>query len=396
MSAPPSMPPITKRVAPAAASEAAEVVRECYASATPVYPLGGETSLNFGLPPKSPGMGLSLQKLDRVVDFPARDMTITVEAGVTMQKLAEIVAQEGLQLPIDAPFPDRATIGGVIASGWNGPRRYGYGLIRDYVIGVHAIDGTGREFKAGGRVVKNVAGYDFCKLLTGSIGTLGVITEATLKLKPITEAKAWAIAKLSDLAEADAKLESLVHFPAVPSAICLQVQGCNGSPTLSVGLEGTEEELRWSLAEFANRIGPAEVVKEEYDRVLSELAHFPANDASPLVIRAAVLPSEVVPFIEAVQEVDSAAQVLACAGSGVIYVQFSDAPAGGLTKTLVGGLQVVAQRGGGHIVILSNPSGSEMTHQACFGGEAEWRLQREVKRKFDPKNLLNPGRLFPT
>ena len=120
-----------------------------------------------------PGRTLDLTGLNRIVDYTPRDMTIVVEAGVRMADLAATLAAEGQHLPIDVPRAGEATIGGVVATNWSGPRRYGHGTIRDYVIGIHAVDGRGTPFKGGGRVVKNVAGYDFCKLLTGSLGTLG-------------------------------------------------------------------------------------------------------------------------------------------------------------------------------------------------------------------------------
>src|SRR6185369_14097741 len=110
--------------------------------------------------------------------------------GITMQALAELLAKERQRLPIDVPQAEQATIGGVIATNWNGPRRFGEGTVRDYVIGISAVDGRGQPFKGGGRVVKNVAGYDFCKLLTGSLGTLGIITQLSLKVKPRTECTA--------------------------------------------------------------------------------------------------------------------------------------------------------------------------------------------------------------
>src|SRR5690606_32325083 len=119
--------------------------------------------------------------LNRVIDYPARDMTITVEAGITWEQLEAELAKEGQWLPVDVARAEAATVGGAIACNTSGPRRFGYGTLRDYVIGIHAVDGQGMQFKGGGRVVKNVAGYDFCKLLTGSFGTLAVITQVTLK-----------------------------------------------------------------------------------------------------------------------------------------------------------------------------------------------------------------------
>lgn len=395
--------PTASRIAPKTREEFAATVRACYESGSPVYPLGGETSLDFGLPVKTAGLGLGTSGLNRVVDFPARDMTITAEAGITLAELLRVTCKEGLQFPVDVPFPEKATLGGGVATNWNGPRRFGYGLVRDYVIGIRAVDGTGTEFKGGGRVVKNVAGYDFCKLLTGSMGTLGVITEVTLKLKPIAQSLAWLIADLPDLAAADQRNAELVDFPAVPASVCLLAGEARKSPffppsgghvTLAIGFEGARLDVDWAVSELSKQIPGSKVLREGYGELLNEIAHFPADMKAPLSIRAAVVPSGVRPFIEAALQIDPKASILAHAGSGIVYVKFSEFPAGGLSKALVGNLHGVAQRHHGNVVILSNPSGVEMTHQAVFGGDANWRLMREVKRKFDPKSILNPGRLF--
>ena len=211
--------PISKTLAPATQDELRDQVRSCFEAGTAMYPIGGGTSLGFGLPAKEKGVGLSLAGLNRVVDFPARDMTITVEAGITMKALAETLATEKQQLPVDVPLADRATLGGVIATNCNGPRRYGYGSLRDYVIGIHAIDGRGTPFKGGGRVVKNVAGYDFCKLLTGSLGTLGVISQVTLRLRPVAERSVLVACAVDDLGQAEKLLAALVHSETTPVAI---------------------------------------------------------------------------------------------------------------------------------------------------------------------------------
>src|SRR6185295_19830055 len=120
------------------------------------------------------------------------------------------LATERQRLPIDVPQAERATVGGVIATNWNGPRRFREGTVRDYVIGISAVDGRGQPFKGGGRVVKNVAGYDFCKLLTGSFGTLGVITQVTLRLKPIPDQSALLACTVPDLAAAEKLLSALI------------------------------------------------------------------------------------------------------------------------------------------------------------------------------------------
>src|SRR3954469_6415224 len=175
-------------VRPASAADVADVVRRAAADGTAIYPVGGGTMLDYGMPPARPGVALDLRSLDKVIDFPARDMTITVEAGVTIARLNEITRAEGLHLPIDVPNAESATLGGAIACNVSGPRRYGYGTFRDYVLGITTVNDRGESVSAGGRVVKNVAGYDLMKLHTGALGTLGVIAAVTLKLRPIPEA----------------------------------------------------------------------------------------------------------------------------------------------------------------------------------------------------------------
>src|SRR6185503_9080468 len=115
------------------------------------------------------------------------------------------------------PRAATATIGGVVATNWNGPRRYGHGTIRDYVIGIHAVDGRGTPFKGGGRVVKNVAGYDFCKLLTGSLGTLAVVTQLALKVKPRSEYSTTILCESADLSVADNVLNALANLETPPA-----------------------------------------------------------------------------------------------------------------------------------------------------------------------------------
>ena len=115
-----------------------------------LYPVGGRTLLNYGYPEPSPGVLVSTSALTQTVDYPARDMTITVEAGIRMNQLSEALKKEQQQLPIDVPQANRATLGGIVATNVSGPRRYGFGTLRDYVIGVSAVDAQGRLFKAGG------------------------------------------------------------------------------------------------------------------------------------------------------------------------------------------------------------------------------------------------------
>ena len=177
-------------VRPQSVAELGDLVRRASAERQALYPVGGGTMLDLGLPPSRPGWAVDVRSLNHVIDYPARDMTITVQAGVTVAELQRVLAAENQRLPVDVPRADRATLGGALAANVSGPRRYGFGTLRDYVLGISTVNDEGQEVKAGGRVVKNVAGYDLCKLHVGALGTLGVIVQATLKVRPIPEAQA--------------------------------------------------------------------------------------------------------------------------------------------------------------------------------------------------------------
>ena len=394
-------------------AEVAATISDAFDRDQAIYPIGGGTALGWGLPATRPGTGLLLGGLQRVIDYPARDMTITVEAGISMQALTTQLATEGQQLPLDVPLADQATLGGVVATNTNGPRRFGLGTVRDYVIGIHAVDGQGTAFQGGGRVVKNVAGYDFCKLLTGSMGTLGVITQLTLKLKPIPEQRALVACALDDWQAAETLLDALVQSQTAPTAVEL-ISGSawsslaglptGGSPPndpqlwLVVVLEGTEPEVRWMVDQLLREwqelsvTEAAECTGEQAAALWSALVEFPATE-SPLVLRASVVPSATTRMMAAFREIDADCNLQAHAGNGTVIARFSVFPEAGLSRTLIAHLQPAATASQGNIVILSNPAKTEMTPQCVWGGNAApFALMSSVKQKFDPKDLLNPGR----
>ena len=202
-----------------------------------------------------------------MIDYPARDMTITVQAGITVARLRQILAPEKQALPIDVPQADRATLGGILATNTSGSRRLGYGTLRDYLLGFTAINDEGQEFKAGGRVVKNVAGYDLCKLMIGSFGTLGIITQATLKLKPLPEEQAGMVLGC-EIENLDKILERLHSSRTRPVCVdLLSRAACSAlfqqaeleAPTSAwivlVGFEGKGETVHWQVQQLVRRTG---------------------------------------------------------------------------------------------------------------------------------------------
>jgi glycolate oxidase FAD binding subunit len=387
----------------------AEAVRAAYAANEAVYLVGGGTALDYGNASSQPGQSLDLTVLNRVVDYTPRDMTIVVEAGVRMADLAATLAAEGQHLPIDVPRASAATIGGVVATNWNGPRRFGHGTIRDYVIGINAVDGRGMPFKGGGRVVKNVAGYDFCKLLTGSLGTLAVITQLALKVKPLSESSAAVVAACPDLAIAEVALERIAMLETPPVAMDLLIGDgwTTESPTqqqVVVRFEGTEQETVW-LAEQVERTLAAAgctsahtLSKSQVESLWGRQVEFSdrglgeADDNSPMVLKIAVPPSQVTDMIRGLLAVDANCAIQAHAGNGIVIARFREFRHEHISKSLVAKLRPGAVRLGGSLVVVRSKL-EGFTPHLVWGGRTDGTVLLErIKAQFDPRGVLNPGR----
>jgi glycolate oxidase FAD binding subunit len=395
--------PLTETITPADQAAVADVVRNAASNSRAVYPVGGGTALDYGVQPTRPGIGLSLAKLNGVIDYPAADMTITVEAGMTIADLTRCLAAQRQRLPIDIAQPDRATIGGAVAAGAAGPRRYAYGTIRDYVLGLTAVDGLGNVFSGGGRVVKNAAGYNMCRLMVGSLGTLGVVTQVTLMVRPATEASAFLVCEAPDFEVAERLLADLVSSPTRPAAIEL-VAGRQAStelvlgPVLAgnvgrlyVGFEGSAAEVDWMVEQLrgqwvaAGATAPMVVPASRAEPLWQWLTEFPAH------LQLHVLPSALTGTIGKILRIESDCEIRAHAGDGVIRIRFGEKADGQSLSRL----RTVADEVRGKLTVLRNPNGAPLTAADVWGQSGpEFRVLQAIKDRFDPENLLNPGRFI--
>ena len=378
----------------------------------PVIPVGGRTSLNYGCPVSGETRLVSSAQLCEPVDYPARDMTITVGAGIRMDRLRELLKAEGQQLPIDVSQSQRATLGGVAATNTSGPRRFGYGTLRDYVIGLSAVDAGGRLFRSGGRVVKNVAGYDLCKLLVGSLGTLAIITELTLKLKPLPETSSlvWvAVEKLSAIEEMLQRLTTSAARPVILEALnpaaARHVAGeakltlTGDGPVLIVGVEGSQNDVGWQVDALRRELESARpaainVVRDKQaDQLMKSLTEYQVLADDPLTFHANVRPSRTIAFVE--QATQAGIAIQAHAGNGIVIGHLSDASATvDRAAEILAPLRALAQAGGGNLVILNCEPDWKRKLPVFGAPPPSWDLMRRVKTQLDPHDLLSPGRLF--
>jgi glycolate oxidase FAD binding subunit len=394
---------------PATPAEVGDIARRAAAENNAIYPLGGSTMLDVGLAPSRPGFGVDLRALNAVLDYPARDMTITVQAGITLVQLQRLLAPENQRLPIDVPLAERATLGGALAVNVSGPRRYGSGTLRDYVIGITTINDEGHETKAGGRVVKNVAGYDLCKLHVGALGTLGIISQVTLKLRPLPEARAL-VTLGCDGDALEALLDQLHRSRVRPS--CLDVVNATAARVLMreaaaslpdspwvviAGFEDSSDPVSWQIQQLIKDVGVSRVQGLEgrggaaSDGLWQALVELTAPPTAALSFKANLLPSAVAAFCREAAKTDDML-LQAHAGSGIVRGHFLHAPSLEPTQALLDTLHQQAAAAHGNIVLPRCPL--EWKKQLPVWGRERgdrW-LMRDVKQQLDPRNLFNPGR----
>jgi glycolate oxidase FAD binding subunit len=396
--------------APQTVDELRRIVADAVARKLAVYPIGGRTMLSFGLPPARDGLAVDTTGLGRVIDYPSRDMTITVEAGIRVAKLQEILQAEGQRLPVDVPRAHDATIGGAIATNTSGSRRYGFGTLRDYVIGISVVDAAGRESKAGGRVVKNVAGYDLCKLYTGSFGSLGIISQVTLKLRPLCEASAIAWIQLPHNDAASEAIERLARSATRPSAIdvlnppaaeCVAPGAAppiaSGRWVLVVGFEETCDAVAWQRSKLIEELDGLvqSCVWFEDSKSLPiwrSLAEFQLREGTTLSFKANVKSSASFEFLDAVRRLSIPWSAQAHAGNGVVFGHVAVADDLLAVSSSLSELRARAVAMKGNLIVRHCPT--EWKSQLAIWGEPRgdtW-LMRDLKRKLDPDGVLNPGR----
>ena len=384
------------------------VVRDRVAEGHAIYPQGGKTALDYGGTPRAPGVAVDTRALCRVVDYPAADMTVTVEAGITLAALQDVLARENQRLLIDAPEPEFATLGGIYATNASGPRRFGAGRPRDQVIGVSFVTSDAALVKGGGRVVKNVAGYDFPRLLTGSMGTLGVICQLTLKVRPRPEASALAWASFPDPDRLGPVLDRLNTSATRPIAVELlnpPAARAVGEETgvhsegwaLVVGFEDNAPSVAWQVDRLKVELGRDDVdVREGADAgpLWSALAAFPARPLGTAVVQASLRPSSVLGFARRLDPGRWALQ--SHAGSGIVRAQ----ALGGVDPETLGPevdrLRQAASAGGGCLTVPRCPAGWKPRLKVWGDPRPDWAVAGRVKTALDPPGVMNPGRFVGT
>jgi glycolate oxidase FAD binding subunit len=371
---------------PSTADEVASALGLAHAAGAAVVPWGGGTHMSLGMPPARYDLALDLRRLDRLIEYEPADLTLTVEAGMRLSELQRRLAERGQWLPLDPPVSDAATIGGVLAVNASGPARVIHGTVRDLLIGIRVATPEGELVKAGGRVVKNVAGYDLGKLHIGALGTLGVIVQASFKVAPLP-------ARRLDLALTSLEASALLSVAGQArqrglalGGIVLSRPAGDSTWTLHLRLAGGEAAVDRSRNELADIAAAASLSIDE--------AALPTARTGALEVRVpavrvhcSVLPSTLQPVLDALSRHDAA--IVCYPSAGAVYAIW---PAGIDTETLHTLRRLCVEQGKGALVLEVAPPDLKRDVDVWGDRPASFALMRRLKDELDPKRVLNPGR----
>jgi glycolate oxidase FAD binding subunit len=377
---------------PGSTAETAEVMRVAAAAGLTVVPRGHGTKLTWGRPPERVDLLVDLSRMDAVQDHAAGDLIVDVRAGTPLTTVQDTVAGAGQRLALDDPLGG-ATVGGALATNLSGPRRVRFGSARDLLIGVTLVRADGVVAKAGGRVVKNVAGYDLGKLLVGSFGTLGVVTEAVFRLHPLPAARALVSAPFERPEEAQRLVQAAVQAEVMPAAVELDLPA-EGPGTVTVLLEGIEAGVAGRTATTRQLLGDT---AEEGDPPPG-WGTFPwagMNGGRPTAIKATFALSGLARVVAttraAAAEAGMGLHLRGSGGAGVLYGAVAPQAGPAAVRTLVERLRPECTAVGGALVVLDAPAEVKAAVDT-WGPVGALDLMRRVKDQFDPERRLAPGR----
>jgi len=400
-------------VLPGSKEEVAAVLALAFEEGIAVTPWGGGTKMGIGSPPSCLSIVLRLGRLQRVVEHEPADLTATVEAGLPVAGLQAALGRRGQWLSLDPADPERATVGGVLAANASGPRRHLYGTARDLVIGLTMALADGTLVRGGGKVVKNVAGYDLPKLAIGSFGTLGVIVEATLKLRPKPDRDRLVIVPFDRIKDAEQAVRAVMASDLVPSAVeVLDTAAAGGlalgtpeRPAVLIGVDGPAAQVAWQCDQVPRLLAglaaaPARVLEgEACDRAWAALTALPrtAFPGAVAVMKWGVLPTQAAELIEQGSSIAHRAGLRAAfvahAGVGIISAALSGAGAG--VETVIAVLaewRSMVAGAGGHAMLEWAPLGVKEAVAVWDRPGPAHRIMMRIKEQLDPKGILNPGR----
>src|SRR5438270_9836568 len=406
---------------PSVVSEIAETLRFASAERLAVIPTGGRTHLHIGMPPHPYDLALDLSQMNRVLAFEPRDLTLGVEPGMTYAELDRTLGEKGQFLPLAPPLAERATIGGIVGAAADTPFRYGHGTARDFLLGIEFVTGEGIVSKSGGRVVKNVTGYDLHKLFIGSLGTLGVITRLNFRTFPLPPGQRMFVAAFPEAAGALALCRAITKSPLQPRILdvldpgaadlfatrdaVFQIRNSWLVIIEAAGQEAVLERHARDLAALSNEAHASEFLaldsgqRHQLFSCLSEFSSLAFGaTSSAMIFRVASLPSALPPLLEGMRKLSDAhalKHAILIRALGVVYFAFLPPAVPKIFPELLSCsremMDLCVTRGAAPMIERC-PLEIKKTLDMWPPAWAEHEIAERLKHVFDPNSILSPGR----
>jgi glycolate oxidase FAD binding subunit len=382
----------TAAVEPASVAEAAEVMRALAVDRLAVAFVGGGTDLELGAAPSRLDVVLRTRRLARIREHAPSDQIVAVEAGMTVAALQRALAPHGQRLALDPPDPERATVGGVVAANAFGPRRTRFGAVRDLVIGVTLVRADGVVAHGGGKVVKNVAGFDLPRLLCGSLGTLGLVAEVVFRLHPLPEASGTAV--FEGLAGVDVReaVPGLRELAVEPAALAAFSDGPRFR--LAVRFEGFAPGVRDQLERVLARAGGGARLEGAEEAALWA-RHDALRSAGPVRAKATFAPAALVRALDALAPLRQAlggAPLAIHPALGVVFLAGEAREPEAVAAAVASARAALRPLGNGALVLAAAPAALRTRTDPWGAPPAGLEIMRRLKRELDPDARLAPGR----
>ena len=372
-------------------TELAAALRCGDAAGLGVVPRGGGTKIGWGNPPTRADLILSTARLNRVIEHAWADLTVSAEAGCTIQNLQNALAEHGQRIAVDPLWPERATVGGILSTNDSGTLRIRYGALRDLIIGVTIALPDGTLASSGGKVVKNVAGYDLPKLVTGALGTLGVITRAIFRLHPLPRNVRSFTLSASDLDDANRILLAVQDSRLAHTG--LQTRYTSGAaPAVDVRFDGTDAGLA-AQAETLRKLAAPATEAAASDAVWQARQELWCQPEPAAIAKFSVLPASIAETCRCIRNLADSLSVRWSAvvqGTGLGWLRLEASSPLSIHQVLHA-VRPELERSGGSLVVLHRPAAMPVIDAWGSGGDA-FPVMLSVKRQFDPRGTLNPGR----
>jgi FAD/FMN-containing dehydrogenase len=411
-------------VSPRTVDEISKIVAYANQQHLALVPMGHGTKTGMGRIPKTMDIVLLTTRLNRITDCDIDNLTLTAESGITLSQVQRHLAKEGKGyfLPLDPSFTDKATLGGIVATNSSGPKRLLYGTARDLIIGIKAVFPNGDFVVSGGKTVKNVSGYDMCKLLIGSFGTLGIICEITFKLLPLPEKEASLLVPFKTLDEANGFVQEVTHSQLLPASIetlnALAVRKMkyslplpyDGNYVVAIGLEGVAESTERQISDMGNigkkhgALDPTALNSEKHHAFWNALRDFSRGLAKRypeyVALKSNFLISKCGQMMGSYEKIAKGLGMdcafISHSGNGILYTyELGDQGGRSRTESLVKFIKKLtseAAKNEGNLVIEASPSSIKKKVDPWGKSRSDALIMRRIKKQIDPRGILNPGR----